>query len=86
MFDDRIEFISLGGIMPGVTLDLMLVGVPVARNEKLAQTLLRLNIIEAYGTGIPRIYGAYENCPVQPEIPFVSGGFLIRLPNQNYSQ
>ena len=85
MFDDRVEFMSLGGIMPGVTLDLMLAGVSVARNEKLAQNLLRLNIIEAYGTGIPRIYGAYENCPVQPEIPIVNGGFLIRLPNQNYS-
>jgi len=85
MFDDRVEFMSLGGIMPGVTLDLMLVGVSVARNEKLAQALHRLNIIEAYGTGIPRIYGAYENSPVQPEIPVVNGGFLIRVPNQNYS-
>jgi len=84
MFDDRVEFISLGGIMPGVTFDLMLAGVSVARNEKLAQVLLRLNIIEAYGTGIPRIFGAYENSPVQPEIPVISGGFLIRLPNQNY--
>ena len=84
MFDDRVEFMSLGGIMPGVTFDLMLAGVSVARNEKLAQALHRLNIIEAYGTGIPRIYGVYENSSVQPEIPVVSGGFLIRVPNQNY--
>ncbi|MCL2514219.1 MAG: putative DNA binding domain-containing protein, partial [Oscillospiraceae bacterium] len=85
MFDDRVEFMSLGGIMPGVTFDLMLAGVSVARNEKLAQALLRLNIIEAYGTGIPRIYGQYENSPVQPEIPVINGGFLIRLPNRNYT-
>jgi ATP-dependent DNA helicase RecG len=84
MFDDRLEFMSLGGIMPGVTRDLMLAGVSVARNEKLAQIFYRLNIIEAFGTGIPRIYGAYEDRPVQPEIPVVDGGFLIRLPNQNY--
>jgi len=63
----------------------MRAGISVARNEKLAQVLLRLNIIEAYGTGIPRIYGKYENSPVQPEIPVISGGFLIRLPNRNYS-
>lgn len=36
IFDDRVEFMSLGGIMPGVTFDLMLAGVSVARNEKLA--------------------------------------------------
>lgn len=85
IFDDRVEFMSLGGIMPGVTFDLMLAGVSVARNEKLAQVLYRLNIIEAYGTGIPRIFSSYENSPVQPEIPVVSGGFLVRLPNRNYS-
>jgi ATP-dependent DNA helicase RecG len=85
MFDDRVEFMSLGGIMPGVTFDLMLAGVSVTRNEKLAQVFHRLNIIEAYGTGIPRIFGAYESNYVQPAIPIVSGGFLIRVPNRNYS-
>jgi ATP-dependent DNA helicase RecG len=84
MFDDRIEFMSLGGIMPGVTRDLMLAGVSVTRNEKLAQILYRLNIIEAFGTGIPRIFGAYEENSAKPEIPIVDGGFLLRIPNQNY--
>jgi len=86
MFDDRLEFMSLGGAMPGVTHDLMLAGVSVTRNEKLAQIFYRLNIIEAYGTGIPRIFGAYENCAAQPEIPVIDGGFLIRIPNLNYYQ
>jgi ATP-dependent DNA helicase RecG len=85
MFDDRLEFMSLGGAMPGVTHDLMLAGVSVTRNEKLAQILYRLNIIEAFGTGIPRIYGAYANNAVQPEIPVIDGGFLIRIPNMNYN-
>ena len=84
MFDDRLEFMSLGGVMPGVTHDLMRMGVSVTRNEKLAQIFYRLNIIEAYGTGIPRIFAAYENNPVPPEIPVIDGGFLIRLPNMNY--
>jgi len=84
MFDDRLEFMSLGGAMPGVTLDLMLAGVSVTRNEKLAQVLYRLNIIEAYGTGIPRIFGAYVSSVIKPEIPVVDGGFLIRIPNLNY--
>ena len=86
MFDDRLEFMSLGGAMPGVTHDLMLAGVSVTRNEKLAQVLYRLNIIEAFGTGIPRIFGAYENSAAKPEIPVIDGGFLIRVPNLNYHQ
>jgi len=85
MFDDRLEFMSLGGIMPGVTLELMLAGVSVTRNEKLAQIFYRLNIIEAFGTGIPRIYSAYEKSASKPEIPIVDGGFLIRIPNMNYN-
>ena len=85
MFDDRLEFMSLGGVMPGVTHDLMLTGVSVTRNEKLAHIFYRLNIIEAFGTGIPRIFGAYKNSDVEPEIPVIDGGFLIRLPNMNYA-
>jgi len=85
MFDDRLEFMSVGGIMPGVTHDLMKLGISITRNEKLAKVLHRLNIIEAYGTGIPRIFEAYENSSVDPEIPVVDGGFLIRIPNINYA-
>ena len=84
MFDDRLEFMSLGGMLPGVTHDLMRSGVSVTRNEKLAQIFYRLNIIEAFGTGIPRIFSAYEGSEVKPEIPVVDGGFLIRIPNRNY--
>jgi len=84
MFDNRLEFMSLGGVMPGVTHDLMLTGVSVTRNEKLAQIFYRLNIIEAFGTGIPRIFSAYEHLSVKPEIPVINGGFLIRIPNRNY--
>jgi ATP-dependent DNA helicase RecG len=85
MFDDRLEFMSLGGVMPGVTHDLMLTGVSVARNEKLAQVFYQLNIIEAFGTGIPRIFSVYADFPVKPEIPVIDGGFLIRIPNRNYN-
>lgn len=84
MFDNRLEFMSLGGAMPGVTHDLMLTGVSVTRNEKLAQVFYRLNIVEAFGTGIPRIFGAYNGNSIKPELPIVDGGFLIRIPNINY--
>ena len=85
LFDDRLEFMSLGGVMPGVTHDLMLAGVSVTRNEKLAQIFYRLSLIEAFGTGIPRIFSAYGNSSIKPEIPVINGGFLIRIPNRNYT-
>ena len=86
MFDNRLEFMSLGGVMPGVTHDLMLAGVSVTRNEKLAQVFYRLNVIEAFGTGIPRIFSAYKDSYIKPEIPVINGGFLISLPNRNYNR
>jgi ATP-dependent DNA helicase RecG len=84
LFDDRLEIMSLGGLMPGVTRDLMATGVSVTRNEKLAQIFYRLKIIEAYGTGIPRILSVYDDVFVKPELPITEGGFLIQLPNKNY--
>ena len=86
MFDDRVEIMSLGGALPGVTYSLMLSGVSVPRNEKLAQIFYRLEIIEAFGTGIPRIFESYEGQDKKPEIPIIDGGFLIQLPNVNYKQ
>jgi ATP-dependent DNA helicase RecG len=81
MFDNRLEIMSLGGIMPGVTKEIMLAGVSVPRNEKLAAVFHRLKLIEAYGTGIPRIFEAYAKYGLTPEIPITNGGFLISLPN-----
>jgi ATP-dependent DNA helicase RecG len=85
MFDDRLEIMSLGGIMPGVTKELMQAGVSVPRNEKLAAAFHRLKLIEAYGTGIPRIFETYAKFGAAPEIPITNGGFLISLPNLSYA-
>ena len=84
LFDDRLEIMSLGGAMPGVTKEMMLAGVSVSRNEKLATVFYRLRIIEAYGTGIPKIFKEYADHNTEPDIPIVNGGFLISLPNLNY--
>jgi ATP-dependent DNA helicase RecG len=85
MFDNRLEIMSLGGVMPGVTKEIMLAGVSVPRNEKLASAFHRLKLIEAYGTGIPRIFDAYAKYGVTPEIPIMNGAFLISLPSLSVS-
>jgi len=38
----------------------MTMGISVCRNEKLANVFYRLELIEAYGTGILKIMDAYE--------------------------
>ena len=85
MFDNRLEIMSLGGILPGVTKEIMLAGVSVPRNEKLAAIFHRLKLIEAYGTGIPRIFGAYASNGVKPDIPITNNAFLISLPKLNFT-
>lgn len=52
VYDDRIEFVSVGGLPSGIALEDILLGLSVCRNPKLAAVFYRLNLIEAYGTGI----------------------------------
>lgn len=81
--DNKMEFISLGGLLPGLSTDDIRIGVSQPRNKKLAEVFHRLRLIESYGTGIRRIYKLYENCPVQPSIEVTSNAFKIVLPNMN---
>ena len=55
IYDDRIEFVSVGGLPAGITLDDIMLGLSVCRNPKLAAIFYRLQLIEAYGTGMPKI-------------------------------
>ena len=61
IYNDRIEFVSIGGLLPGLELDDLMMGVSVCRNPHLANVFYRLQLIEAYGTGMKKIMGAYEN-------------------------
>jgi ATP-dependent DNA helicase RecG len=85
IFDDRIEFVSIGGLPKGVSLDDILLGISVPRNENLANVFYRLRLIEAYGTGIPKIMSSYINCIRKPELQATSNAFKITLPNRNTS-
>ena len=83
IFDDRIEFISIGGLPKNIALDDILLGLSVPRNEYLASIFYRLGLIEAYGTGIPIIMRSYANCVRKPEMQVSSNAFKITLPNRN---
>jgi ATP-dependent DNA helicase RecG len=84
LFDDRLEIVSLGGLVRGLEVDDILVGTSLARNKKLSNVFYRLKLIEAYGTGIPKIMESYEGDSRQPELIMTSNVFKIVLPNRNY--
>ena len=81
--DSKMEFISLGGLLPGLSTEDIRIGVSQPRNKKLAKVFHRLRLIESYGTGIRRIFKLYENCPIQPVIEVTANAFKIVLPNMN---
>lgn len=83
IYSDRIEFVSVGGLLPGIDMNDILLGVSVCRNQNLANVFYRLQLIEAYGTGIRKIMKAYENSESRPIIESTSNAFKIVLPNIN---
>ncbi len=81
--DTCIEFVSLGGLVHGLSADDIKSGISQPRNCRMAEIFHRLNYIESYGTGIRRIFALYENCAAKPEIEVTTGTFKMILPNMN---
>ncbi len=83
IYDDRIEFVSIGGLLPGISLEDLTLGISVCRNPHLANVFYRLQLIEAYGTGMKKIMGAYALEANKPQVMATSNAFRIVLPNVN---
>lgn len=83
IYEDRIEFVSIGGLVPGIELEDVMAGISVCRNQELANVFYRLHLIEAYGTGLGKILRAYKGKTEQPTISATNNSFKIILPNIN---
>ena len=83
IYEDRIEFVSIGGLIDGIGLDDVLAGLSICRNRQLADIFYRLDLIEAYGTGLPKIVNAYLGSSVRPEFLTTQNTFKTILPNRN---
>lgn len=83
LYTDRIEFTSIGGLVSGVTLKDVMMGISVCRNAKLANVFYRLELIEAYGTGMIKIMEAYAGSGKKPKIETSDNAFKLILPNLN---
>lgn len=81
VFDDKIEIVTIGGLTKGLSEDDIMLGVSILRNRNLANIFYRLKLIEAYGTGIPKIIESYNEYNVKPKIEISSNAFKITLPN-----
>ena len=84
IFDDRMEIVSIGGLVSGLSVDDMMLGVSECRNPRLANVFYRLHLIEAYGTGMMKIFDSYADEAVKPEVSVTGNAFRITLPNVNY--
>ncbi len=85
IYDDRIEFVTIGGLIRGISYDDIMLGVSALRNPHLANVFYRLHLIEAYGTGIMKINESYAEQIFKPNIEVSNNAFKITLPNINYT-
>ena len=83
IFEDRIEFVSLGGLVSDLELNSIFLGVSMSRNPNLAAIFYRMRLIESYGTGIGKIERVYKSNRLQPEFETAKGVIRVTLPNRN---
>ncbi len=81
IYPDKMTITSPGGMKDFYSMEEMLRGVSSLRNRNLAAIMYRLRMIEAYGTGIPRIFGSYAASSVEPKIENGVSSFSITLPS-----
>lgn len=83
LYDDRLEFVSLGGLVTGISMEAVFMGVSQSRNTNLASIFYRMRLIEGYGTGIGKIRNLYKQERKQPVFETATGVFRAVLPNCN---
>jgi len=86
MREDGIEIISPGGLPTGITKNAYATGqYSQIRNEIIAETFSRLQLIEKYGTGVKRIIEAYQPFKQAPVFDVIDGQAIkVYLPKVTY--
>jgi len=79
VFDDRLEILTVGGLVKGLTKEDIMIGTSILRNRKLANVFYRLKWIEAYGTGILKIKESYESYDLNPVFDITENAFKVTL-------
>ena len=79
-YADRIEIISVGGLVQGFSLSDVMMGFSICRNPKLANVFYRLDLIEAYGTGLKKILNAYPSFSAEKLLQTTDKVFKVTMP------
>lgn len=78
VYDNRLEITSPGKLPMGQTLERMKEGYSQIRNEALAYAFSYMNLIEYWGSGIPRIIGKVKAASLR-EPEFIGGEVDLRI-------
>lgn len=84
VYDNRVEFASMGVLVGGVSLQDVLQGASSKRNPNILHILDKLGYIENYGRGIKRTVESYEGFSKQPEFKISQNVFMVVVYNRNY--
>ncbi len=82
IFDDRMEIVSVGGLVHGLSAEDIELGISQSRNSKLANYFYRLKWIESYGTGLQRIKESYADADEKPFWAIGPNAFVVTLPKR----
>lgn len=80
LFDDRLEVTSPGMLDNDITIEKMKTGLSKIRNKGIAAAFSYMNVIEAWGSGIPRMFqDAMEYGLREPELIDMGSDFRVNL-------
>ena len=77
-FDDRIEVENPGILLPGLTVEDMKQGISKIRNHVIARVFREVNLIEQWGSGMPRIFREARELGL-PELEIMEVGMRVRV-------
>lgn len=80
IFDDRIEVLSSGMLYGGLDIVTAMEGKSTCRNEAIAEAFHYMHIVEAWGTGIPRVRNKCKEYGLsKPRFEEFGDGFRVTL-------
>ena len=86
LYDNRLEITSPGMLLSGVNVKRMKEGYSKLRNRAIASVFAYVNIIEKWGSGIPRIMNEIREYGLQePEFIIFENDFRVNIYRKNYN-
>ena len=80
IYDNRVEITSPGGLISSLSIDQIKSGISQIRNEAIASVFKYANIIEQWGSGIPRIIELSKEYNLrEPEFIDLESSFRVNL-------